>query len=52
MKSLLLAKIPASPRPLGRRGDYLFGNETEARAYAEAVGWDTEARGWKETLKI
>ncbi|CAE7781442.1 ADK [Symbiodinium sp. CCMP2592] len=22
--------------------DYLFGNETEARAYAEAVGWDTE----------
>merc|ERR1719188_2782866 len=21
--------------------DYLFGNETEARAYAEAVGWDT-----------
>jgi adenosine kinase len=22
--------------------DYLFGNETEARAYAEAVGWETE----------
>eukprot|EP00438_Fugacium_kawagutii_P006834 Skav227857 [mRNA] locus=scaffold383:140180:145949:+ [translate_table: standard] len=25
--------------------DYLFGNETEAQAYAEAVGWDTQARG-------
>ena len=23
-------------------GDYLFGNETEARAYAEAAGWDTQ----------
>jgi len=22
--------------------DYLFGNETEARAYAEAVGWESE----------
>jgi len=22
--------------------DYLFGNETEARAYAEAMGWETE----------
>merc|ERR1711865_854857 len=22
--------------------DYLFGNETEARAYAEAVGWDSD----------
>jgi adenosine kinase len=22
--------------------DYLFGNETEARAYAEAVGWETD----------
>merc|ERR1712190_383378 len=22
--------------------DYLFGNETEAKAYAEAVGWETE----------
>merc|ERR1712190_95671 len=22
-------------------GDYLFGNETEAQAYAEAVGWET-----------
>eukprot|EP00913_Durusdinium_trenchii_P016997 g15982.t1 len=22
--------------------DYLFGNETEAQAYAEAVGWDTQ----------
>jgi len=22
--------------------DYLFGNETEAQAYAEAVGWDTK----------
>lgn len=22
--------------------DYLFGNETEARAYAEAVGWETK----------
>merc|ERR1712113_1314830 len=21
--------------------DYLFGNETEAQAYAEAVGWET-----------
>ena len=38
-------------------GDYLFGNETEACAYAEAVGWDTQARkhgktpsgGWKST---
>ncbi len=27
------------------RGDYLFGNETEAQAYAEAVGWDTQVRG-------
>jgi len=23
--------------------DYLFGNETEARAYAEAVGWETDS---------
>merc|ERR1711972_816557 len=22
--------------------DYLFGNETEARAYSEAVGWESE----------
>merc|ERR1712224_1156647 len=22
--------------------DFLFGNETEAKAYAEAVGWETE----------
>ena len=29
------------------QGDYLFGNETEAQAYAEAVGWDTKVPGVK-----